>query len=102
MSYSIMRAIGADVNTVQNLMLHEVAHTIKKGILSGVIVGFGVIIAFSVLYFNIKTWDIFLFYVLPLSLITIFLLYFGSRFAIKFAIRPLLDENLIQRINTIE
>lgn len=104
-SYAIMRAIGARIETIEKLVLNEINHILVKGIVSGAICGWGVIIYFAIMIGNfskIRTWDIFLFYVAPVFIATVILLYFGSRFATKRAVHSLINKDIIERLNEIE
>lgn len=56
----------------------------------------------TILGSNIKLWDIYLFYVVPVFIATVILLYFGSRIAVKRAVRSMINQNIIEKLNTVE
>ena len=101
-SYIMMRAIGARIETVQKLIVNEINRTLTTGIILGTILGGAVVVFFSILGSNIKLWDIYLFYVVPVFIATVILLYFGSRIAVKRAVRSMINQNIIEKLNTVE
>lgn len=101
-SYIMMRAIGARIETVQKLIINEINRTLTTGIILGTILGGAVVVFFSILGSNIKLWDIYLFYVVPVFIATVILLYFGSRIAVKRAVRSMINQNIIEKLNTVE
>ena len=101
-SYIMMRAIGARIETVQKLIINEINRTLTTGIILGTILGGAVVVFFSILGSNIKLWDIYLFYVAPVFIATVILLYFGSRIAVKRAVRSMINQNIIEKLNTVE
>ncbi len=102
MSYAVMRAIGARVGVIRRLILSEAHRILIIGTITGTAAGWGISLFFAYVARNIKTWDIFLFYVMPVFILTVVLLYIGSHIAIKRAVRSLIDENIIERLNTAD
>ncbi|MDD6488282.1 MAG: ABC transporter permease [Clostridia bacterium] len=101
-SYILMRAIGAKIETVQRLIINEIYHTLNIGIISGTICGVAVVAFLSVIGSYIKLWDIYLFYVAPVFISTVILLYVGSRMAVKRAVGSMIKPNIIENLNTTE
>ncbi|MCI5656183.1 MAG: ABC transporter permease [Candidatus Pseudoruminococcus sp.] len=101
-SYIMMRAIGARIETVQKLIINEINRTLTTGIILGTILGSAIVAFFSIFGRNIKLWDIYLFYVAPVFVATVILLYFGSRIAVKRAVRSIINQNIIEKLNTVE
>ena len=85
-SYHLLRIIGADNNTVIVLVRCEFMRLLKIGIISGTVFGIAVDLFFSLIG-GIQTWDIFLRYVLPLSSVAIFILYFAVSVSVKRVLR---------------
>lgn len=101
-SYIMMRAIGAGINIVKKLILYEAVRTLVIGILLGSVFGWGVSIYFAKAADYVKTKDIFMFYVTPVFILVIVLLYLGVHFAVGRAVRPLLSRNIVEELNTAE
>lgn len=101
-SYMIMRTIGAGRDTIRNLILYEINRNLRIGSIIGSIIGFGVCIFFTLLAGGMKFWDIYLFYVAPVYILTVLLLYIGGRFAVKRAVSPLINQNMMESLNSSE
>lgn len=102
MSYTIMHAIGARINVISRLILSEADRILIIGTITGAAAGWGISLFFAFISWNIKTWDIFLFYVMPVFSFTVLLLYIGSHIVIKRTVLSLIDENIIERLNTAD
>ncbi len=100
-SYIIMRAVGARIETIRKLVTNEIHYIMTVGIVSGAVVGWVLIMYLSSRGYE-KVWDIYLFYVAPVFIGTVILLYFGSRLATKRAVHSLINRNIIERLNEIE
>lgn len=101
-SYILMQSIGARLETIQQLIIREIKHTITSGIIFGSICGGAIVVLFSVITSNLKLWDIYLFYVFPVYLTTITVLYFGCKIAVKYASKTMINQNIIEMINALE
>ena len=100
-SYMTMRAIGGSVPTLQRLILNEIFYLLNVGVVFGTVVGYGICIFFSKVTY-IKTWDIFLKYVLPVYISTIILMYIGTYIATKKFVTSLVSKDILQNINITE
>lgn len=102
-SYILMRAMGARIETVQKLIINEINHTLHIGIVSGAVCG-GAVVGFVSLAFGAytKLWDIYLFYVAPVFISTVILLYTGSRIAVRKAVHSMINRNIMEHLNTVE
>lgn len=100
-SYMLMRAIGADKRTVYRLILNEAMAVLKTGAIIGIVLGLGIDLFFAVTSY-IKTWDIFLFYVLPVSSGILVMLFIGSRISVKKAAVSVIERNIIENLNLSE
>ena len=100
--YAVMRAVGADIGTVRTLILDEIKRQLIVGIVGGAACGSGVCFFFAAMTSNIKTGDIFLFYVLPVLAVTILLLYCGTCAAVKKLTAVLFHRSIIEMIGFTE
>ena len=101
-SYMMMRAVGAGIDMVKKLIIRETNRILTTGILIGSALGWGVCIYFAKAADYVKTKDIFMFYVIPVFILVIVLLYLGVHFAVGRAVRPLLSRNIVEELNTAE
>lgn len=101
-SYMMMRAVGAGIDMVKKLIIRETNRILTTGILIGSALGWGVCIYFAKAADYVKTKDIFMFYVTPVFILVIVLLYLGVHFAVGRAVRPLLSRNIVEELNTAE
>ena len=102
MSYKIMRAIGIKIEKIKKLILNEVNSLLIRGIIVGSICGWGTCIYFAIINAYVKSWDIFMIYVLPVFIVTLSLMYFRTRFSVKKSISNLISDNIIEQMNEIE
>ena len=100
-SYMTMRAIGGTIQTLQRLILNEVSYLLNVGIVCGTVVGYGICIFFAKIT-SIKTWDIFLIYVLPIYVSTIIFMYIGTYIATKKFGKSLISKNILENMNITE
>ena len=90
------------IEKIKKLILNEVNSLLIRGIIVGSICGWGTCIYFAIINAYVKSWDIFMIYVLPVFIVTLSLMYFGTRFSVKKSISNLISDNIIEQMNEIE